>query len=212
MVSSVNTSMHAVRGFFWFAHIDGLIPATRPCTPGSPRSTRMRHAPKGLYRLELIRYLHVAQTLTVHHGAFAYLLGINALRASEAAAVHIEDYQETCAATVPSLMPSTPAFRCVMPRSSPGTQTHAPPSTTTAPAATHLSPCGLNNTSCRSRTADSRTLPSAVSPSTHDVDSLSSPRSGIQPATRRCYDAAKDATSARDTCPLLVISWPAGVL
>jgi hypothetical protein len=47
MVSSVNTSMHAVRGFFWFAHIDGLIPATRPCTPGSPRSTRMRHAPKG---------------------------------------------------------------------------------------------------------------------------------------------------------------------
>jgi hypothetical protein len=66
--------------------------------------------------------------------------------------------------------------------------------------------------SCRSRTADSRTLPSAVSRSTHDVDSLSSPRSGIQPATRRCYDAAKDATSARDTCPLLVISWPAGVL
>jgi integrase/recombinase XerD len=31
----------------------------------------------------------------VHHGALAYLLGINALRASEAAAVRIEDYQET---------------------------------------------------------------------------------------------------------------------
>jgi integrase/recombinase XerD len=31
----------------------------------------------------------------VHHGALAYLLGINALRASEAAAVKIEDYQET---------------------------------------------------------------------------------------------------------------------
>jgi hypothetical protein len=48
-----------------------------------------------LDRLELIRFLQVAQTLTVHHGALAYLLGINALRASEAAAVRIEDYSET---------------------------------------------------------------------------------------------------------------------
>ena len=31
----------------------------------------------------------------MHHGALAYLLGINALRASEAAAVRIEDYAET---------------------------------------------------------------------------------------------------------------------
>ena len=31
----------------------------------------------------------------MHQGALAYLLGINALRASEAAAVRIEDYQET---------------------------------------------------------------------------------------------------------------------
>jgi integrase len=31
----------------------------------------------------------------VHHGALAFLLGINALRASEAAAVRIEDYAET---------------------------------------------------------------------------------------------------------------------
>jgi len=31
----------------------------------------------------------------VHHGALAYLLGINALRASESAAVRIEDYRET---------------------------------------------------------------------------------------------------------------------
>ena len=31
----------------------------------------------------------------MYHGALAYLLGINALRASEAAAVRIEDYQET---------------------------------------------------------------------------------------------------------------------
>src|SRR5436189_2439222 len=37
----------------------------------------------------------VAHTISVHHGALAYLLGINALRASEAAAVRIEDYAET---------------------------------------------------------------------------------------------------------------------
>jgi len=50
---------------------------------------------QGLDRLELIRFLRVAQTLTVHHDALAYLLGINALRASEAAAVRIEDYADT---------------------------------------------------------------------------------------------------------------------
>lgn len=50
---------------------------------------------QGLDRLELIRRLQVAQTLTVHHGALASLLGINAQRASEAAAVRIEDYAET---------------------------------------------------------------------------------------------------------------------
>jgi integrase/recombinase XerD len=49
---------------------------------------------QGLDRLELIRFLQIAQTISVHHGALAYLLGINALRASEAA-VRIEDYAET---------------------------------------------------------------------------------------------------------------------
>ena len=48
----------------------------------------------GLDRLELIRFLQVAQTITVHHGALAYLLGIDALRASEAA-FRIEDYAQT---------------------------------------------------------------------------------------------------------------------
>src|ERR1041384_4982479 len=46
-------------------------------------------------RLEAIRFLPVAQTPSGPHGAPAYLLGINALRASEAAAVRIEDYAET---------------------------------------------------------------------------------------------------------------------
>jgi len=55
----------------------------------------MSPAPRAWDRLELIRFLQVAQTRTVHHGALAFLLGINALRASEAARVRVEDYAET---------------------------------------------------------------------------------------------------------------------
>ena len=95
MDSSVVTMMHAVRGFFRFAHIDGLIssdPAVYARLPNIHRDESRTH---GLDRLELIRFLQVAQTLSVHHGALAYLLGINALRASEAATVRIEDYADT---------------------------------------------------------------------------------------------------------------------
>ena len=94
-VSSVNTMMHGVRGFFRFAHIDGLIPANPAVYARLPKIHTDESRTQGLDRLELIRFLQVAQTLTVHHGALAYLLGINALRASEAAAVRIEDYAET---------------------------------------------------------------------------------------------------------------------
>ncbi len=60
-----------------------------------PKVHRDESRTQGLDRLELIRFLQVAQILSVHHGALAFLLGINALRASEAAAVRIEDYAET---------------------------------------------------------------------------------------------------------------------
>ena len=93
--SSVNTMIHGVRGFFWFAHIDGLIAADPAIYARLPRIHADETRTQGLDRLELIRFLQVAQSLTVHHGALAYLLGINALRASEAAAVRIEDYRET---------------------------------------------------------------------------------------------------------------------
>jgi integrase/recombinase XerD len=95
MDSSVVTMMHAVRGFFRFAHIDGLIGTDPAVYARLPKVHRDESRTQGLDRLELIRFLQVAQTLTVHHGALAYLLGINALRASEAAAVRIEDYAET---------------------------------------------------------------------------------------------------------------------
>ena len=95
MDSSVVTMMHAVRGFFRFAHIDGLIAADPAVYARLPKIHRDESRTQGLDRLELIRFLQVAQTITVHHGALAFLLGINALRASEAAAVRIEDYADT---------------------------------------------------------------------------------------------------------------------
>jgi site-specific recombinase XerD len=93
--SSVVTMMHGVRGFFRFAHIDGLICADPAVYARLPKVQRDESRTQGLDRLELIRFLQVAQTITVHHGALAFLLGINALRASEAAAVRIEDYADT---------------------------------------------------------------------------------------------------------------------
>jgi len=99
MASSTNTMMHGVRGFFRFAHIDGLILADPAVYARLPEVHSDESRTQGLDRLELIRFLQVAQTITVHHGALAYLLGINALRASEAASVRIEDYAETLRAT-----------------------------------------------------------------------------------------------------------------
>ena len=87
--------MHGVRGFFRFAHIDGHISSDPAVYVRLPKTHSDETRTQGLDRLELIRFLQVAPTLTVHHGALAYLLGINALRASEAAAVRIEDYAET---------------------------------------------------------------------------------------------------------------------
>jgi site-specific recombinase XerD len=95
MPSSINTMMHGVRGVFRFAHIDGVIPADPAVYARLSKIHQDETRTQGLDRLELIRFLQVAQTITVHHGALAYLLGINALRASEAAAVRIEDYAET---------------------------------------------------------------------------------------------------------------------
>jgi integrase/recombinase XerD len=95
MDSTVVTMMHGVRGFFRFAHIDGLIAADPAVYARLPTVHRDETRTQGLDRLELIRFLQVAQTITVHHGALAYLLGINALRASEAAAVRIEHYADT---------------------------------------------------------------------------------------------------------------------
>jgi hypothetical protein len=99
MASSVNTSMHAVRGFFRFAHIDGLIPSDPAVYARLPKIESDESPTQGLDPLEFMRFLQVAQTITVHHGALAYLLGINALRASSRPRSGSRTTKTRCAAT-----------------------------------------------------------------------------------------------------------------
>jgi len=87
MDSSVVTMMHAVRGYFRFAHIDGLIGSDPAVYARLPKVHRDESRTQGLDRPELIRFLQVAQTITIHHGALAYLLGINALQRTQACAL-----------------------------------------------------------------------------------------------------------------------------
>jgi integrase/recombinase XerD len=46
MPSSINTMRHGVRGFFRFAHIEGLIPGDPRSTPGYRRYSRTSPAPR----------------------------------------------------------------------------------------------------------------------------------------------------------------------
>ncbi len=61
--SSVVTMMHGVRGFFRFAHIDGTIASDPAVYARLPKVHRDESRTQGLDRLELIRFLQVAQTL-----------------------------------------------------------------------------------------------------------------------------------------------------
>ncbi|MEP7194134.1 MAG: site-specific integrase [Actinomycetota bacterium] len=63
MDSSVNTMRHAVRGFFRFAHIDGLIGSDPAVYARLPKVHRDESRTRGLDRLQLIRFLQIAQTL-----------------------------------------------------------------------------------------------------------------------------------------------------
>lgn len=113
MASSVNTMMHAVHGFFRFAHIDGLIVADPAVYAQLPKIHHDESRTYGLDRLEQTRFLQVAQTMSVHHGALAYLLGINTLRASEAVAVQREADRSTAVTRTgwSSVSPRSPGFR-----------------------------------------------------------------------------------------------------
>src|SRR4051812_40264796 len=59
MASSVDTMMHAVRGFFRFAHIDGTIRCDPAVYARLPKVHTDESRTHGLDRLELIRFLQV---------------------------------------------------------------------------------------------------------------------------------------------------------
>ena len=63
-------------GYYRFAHIDGPIPSDRAVYARPLQVHRDESCTQGLDRLELIRFLQVAQTISVHHGA----LGASARR------------------------------------------------------------------------------------------------------------------------------------
>ncbi len=73
MPSSVVTMMHAVRGLFRFAHIDGLLVSDPAVYARLPKIQYDESRTQGLDRLGLIRFLQIAPTISVHHGALAGL-------------------------------------------------------------------------------------------------------------------------------------------
>jgi site-specific recombinase XerD len=66
MPSSINTMMHGVRGFFRFAHIDGLIPGEPAVYARLPKIHTDEPRTQGLDRLELIRFLQIAAGIARH--------------------------------------------------------------------------------------------------------------------------------------------------
>lgn len=90
--TSIHAAMSPIRTFYRLAHVDGLI--TRD--PAAQAYIERAPAPEprtSLSRLELIHWMATAQGISARHNALAHLLGHLALRASEAAAVQVEDYQ-----------------------------------------------------------------------------------------------------------------------
>lgn len=65
MDSSIVTMMHGVRGYFRFAHIDGLTSADPAVYARLPKVQQDESRTQGLDRLELIRFLQVALGLAL---------------------------------------------------------------------------------------------------------------------------------------------------
>src|SRR4029078_8869472 len=72
MDSSVVSMMNGVRGFFRFAHIDGLIPADPAVYARLPKVQRDESRTQGLDRLEVMRVLQGAAAINGPHGGVAH--------------------------------------------------------------------------------------------------------------------------------------------
>jgi integrase/recombinase XerD len=93
--STISNRVSAIKGFYKFAHIDGLItrnPAEHALIP------RVHHDDVkilGLDRLEFGGFLAASRVVSPQHHALAVLLGLLGMRVSEACSVQIGDFDYT---------------------------------------------------------------------------------------------------------------------
>lgn len=94
--SSTRTALAPVKGFFRFAHIDGLIdrdPAAYIMLP--PIHETDPQFKSGIDRQEMTRFLAASRDISPQHYALGHILGLLGLRASELCSLDIEDRQES---------------------------------------------------------------------------------------------------------------------
>ena len=84
--------MGAVRGFYRFACIDGVIDRDPAAYARLPKVWVDELATDGLDRHEFMRYLHAARGVSDQHWALVTLMGVLGLRVSEACNVQIGDW------------------------------------------------------------------------------------------------------------------------
>jgi len=87
--STIDRRLSTVCGFYRFAHIDGRIPSNPAQYVRRPKVHPSQA--RGLDSGELGAFLFTAERFDHAHAALAMLLGLNALRVSEACSVNIED-------------------------------------------------------------------------------------------------------------------------
>lgn len=92
--SSVHTALTPIRGFYRFACSEAVIDRDPAAHARRPRNPKPYRDTVGLDREQLRAFLEAGEGMGGRYVATAYLLACLALRASEACAVRIEDYQD----------------------------------------------------------------------------------------------------------------------
>lgn len=91
--SSVHTALTPIRGFYRFACAEAFIDRDPAAHARRPRNPKPYRDTVGLDRDQMRAFLEAGVLMGGRYSATAYLLACLALRASEACAVRIEDYQ-----------------------------------------------------------------------------------------------------------------------
>lgn len=90
--STVGTALAPVKGFFKFAAIDGLIDRDPAAYAALPKTHEDHNNKSGLDRRELSTFLFASERISPRHYALAHLLGLLALRVSEACSLDVTSY------------------------------------------------------------------------------------------------------------------------